>query len=72
MNLNVTQKNLHLFLPSKVSRMVDIVSETEDISVVAAIKKVYRSETYRRLENENTKFWHLGPVTLCQELKMRG
>lgn len=52
--------------------MVDIVSETEDISVVAAIKKVYRSETYRRLENENTKFWHLGPVALCQELKMRG
>ena len=27
----------------------------------------YRSETYKRLTDESTKYWHYGPVALYQE-----
>ncbi|MBQ6276620.1 MAG: hypothetical protein IJK62_07940 [Bacteroidales bacterium] len=67
MNLNVTQQNLYLFLPSKVSRIAEIMSESQNISIVDAITNIYTSDTYRRLENENTKLWHLGPVALYEE-----
>lgn len=67
MNLNVTQQNLYLFLPSKVSRIAEIMSESQNTSIVDAITNIYTSDTYRRLENENTKLWHLGPVALYEE-----
>lgn len=69
MNLSVTQQNLYLFLPSKVSRMAGMLMEDEGISIVEAISLIYQSETYRKLEIEETKMWHLGPVTLYQGLK---
>ncbi|MBR5803330.1 MAG: hypothetical protein IKY31_03170 [Bacteroidaceae bacterium] len=69
MNLNVTQQNLYLFLPSKISWMADMLVADEGIGVVEAISKIYQSETYQKLEVEETKMWHLGPVALYQELK---
>ena len=71
MNLNVTQQNLYLFLPSKISWMVDMLMEDEGISMVAAIKRIYQSETYRKLEIEKTKMWHLGPVALYEDFSAR-
>lgn len=69
MNLTVTQQNLYLFLPSKISWMTDMLMEEEKITLVEAIKRIYQSETYQKLEIEETKMWHLGPVGLYQELK---
>ncbi|MBR3757616.1 MAG: hypothetical protein IKK62_04215 [Bacteroidaceae bacterium] len=71
MNLNVTQQNLYLFLPSKISWMVDMLMEDEGISMVEAIKRIYQSETYRELEIEKTKMWHLGPVALYEDFSAR-
>lgn len=71
MNLNVTQQNLYLFLPSKISWMVDMYMKDEDISIVEAIKRIYQSETYRALEIEETKMWHLGPVALYKDFLAR-
>ena len=68
MNLNVTQQNLYLFLPSKVSRLAEMLSEQKNISIVDAIIEIYTSDTYRRLETEETKLWHLGPVALYEDL----
>ncbi len=68
MNLNVTQQNLYLFLPSKVSRLAEMLSEQKNISIVDAITEIYTSDTYRRLETEETKLWHLGPVALYEDL----
>ena len=68
MNLNVTQDNLFLFLPSKISWMAEMLSEDKKISIIDAIKEIYASDIYRRLENEETKLWHLGPVALYEEL----
>ena len=69
MNLNVTQDNLYLFIPSKVSWMAEMISEEKNVSIVEAIKDVYLSDTYSKLENEATKYWHLGPVALYEEME---
>ena len=69
MNLDITQDNLYLILPSKVSRMAEMLADDNDISIIDAVKQVYASEVYQRLEQESTKQWHRGPVALYQELR---
>ena len=64
MNLDITQDNLYLILPSKVSRMAEMLADDNDISIIDAVKQVYASEVYQRLEQESTKQWHLGPNEL--------
>jgi hypothetical protein len=71
MNLDITQDNLYLILPSKVSRMAEMLAEDSGRSIVQAVKDIYHSEVYKRLEQESTKQWHLGPVTLYQEFLTR-
>ena len=67
--LEVTQSNLHLLLPSKVSRIANMLAEDNGISIVDAMKLLYSSELYARLENESTKAWHLGPVALYEDFQ---
>ena len=67
-NLEINQSNLYLLLPSKVAWMAEWLSEDKNVSIVEAIKMIYSSEMFRRLEDESTKMWHLGPVALYQEL----
>ncbi len=69
MNLTITQKNVHLLLPSKLSWMANMLAEDRDISIVEAMKILYTSEVYSRLEDESTKVWHLGPVALYEEFQ---
>jgi len=69
MNLDITQDNLYLILPSKVSRMAEMLVDDSNISIIDAVKQVYSSDIYRRLEQESTKQWHLGPVALYQEMQ---
>ena len=64
----ITQSNLYLLLPSKVAWMAELLSEDKNVSIVEAIKMIYSSDMFRRLEDESTKMWHLGPVALYQEL----
>ena len=71
MNLDITQDNLYLILPSKVSRMAEMFAEDSGKSIVQAVKDIYHSEVYKRLELESTKQWHLGPVALYQEFLAR-
>ncbi len=68
MNLEVTQQNLYLFIPSKIAWMADMLTQDKAISIVDAIKTIYASDTYRKLENESTKTWHLGPTALYQDM----
>lgn len=66
-NLEVTQKNVHLLIPSKLSWMANMLAEDRGISIVEAMKMLYSSEVYARLEEESTKVWHLGPVALYED-----
>lgn len=71
MNLDITQDNLYLILPSKVSRMAEMLAEDSGRSIVQAVKDIYHSDVYKSLEQESTKQWHLGPVALYQEFLAR-
>lgn len=64
----ITQSNLYLLLPSKVAWMAEWLSEDKNVSIVEAIKMIYSSDMFRRLEDESTKMWHLGSAALYQEL----
>ena len=71
MKLDITQDNLYLILPSKVSHMAEMLAEDSGKSIVQAVKDIYHSEVYKRLEQESTKQWHLSPVALYQEFLTR-
>ena len=67
MNLHITQQNLYLLLPSKMSWLANMLAEDKGISIVEAMKMLYTSSFYARLADESTKLWHLGPVALYEE-----
>jgi hypothetical protein len=67
MNLDITQQNLYLLLPSKMSWLANMLAEDKGISIVEAMKMLYTSSFYARLADESTKLWHLGPVALYEE-----
>jgi hypothetical protein len=50
--------------------MANMLAEDKGISIVDAIKILYSSELYARLEKESTKAWHLGPVALYQDFQL--
>ena len=64
----ITQDNVHLLLPFKISYMADILLEDNDISMTDAIKRIYSSITYKQLEKEASKAWTHGPATLYYDL----
>lgn len=70
MRAEITQQNLYLILAGKAAAVAAIIAENEHISPLDALTKFYASETYRRLEREETKYWHLGPVALYQDYRM--
>lgn len=43
--------------------------EDKDVSITEAINAIYHSKLYKKLSIESTKYWHLGPVDLYEELK---
>ena len=65
--IEVTQENLYLLLPSKVSWLADILCTEKHISVIEAIRQIYSSDMYKQLEQESTKRWHECSVALYQE-----
>lgn len=64
---DITQQNLYLILAGKAAAVAAFIAEDEHISPLDALTKFYASDTYRRLEREETKLWHYGPVALYQD-----
>lgn len=62
----ITNENLYLLLPGKVTQMALIYSKKFNVKILDAIRTIYRSNTYKELEREETKLWHLGPVALIE------
>ena len=67
MRADITQLNLYLILAGKAAAVAAFIAEDEHISPLDALTKFYASDTYRRLEREETKLWHYGPVALYQD-----
>ncbi len=69
MSAEITQENLYLLLPIKIGWLAPWLSKDLGISLTDAIGRIYRSKLYKKLSTESTKYWHLGPVDLYEELK---
>lgn len=69
MSATITQDNLYLLLPSKIGWLVKWMVEDSGVSITQAINRLYHSKLYKKLSTESTKYWHLGPVDLYEELK---
>lgn len=70
MSTKITQDNLYLLLPIKVGRLAAWLAEDKGISLTDAINRIYHSKLYQKLATESSKYWHLGPVDLYEELKI--
>lgn len=68
MNIDITNQNLYLLLPSKAMHVARIYQEQHGGSALDALRLFYRSEVYKQLEREETKLWHYGPVALYEML----
>mgnify|MGYP003470763464 CR=1 FL=1 len=68
MNLNITQQNLYLLLPGKMTTLAQFYAEDHGCSMFEALRRLYASPLYERLEDENTKLWQLGATTLYGEM----
>ncbi|MBE6966255.1 MAG: hypothetical protein E7441_09525 [Ruminococcaceae bacterium] len=47
-----------------VPKVVKLITENYNIDEIAAFNKFYASKVYEKLEQEETKLWHLSPLTL--------
>lgn len=68
MSGEVTQKNLHLFLPGKVAGAAVLLAKEKGLSPEDALLAFYGTRTYSRLEREETKYWHYSPSQLYQTM----
>jgi len=62
----ITKDNLYLILPYKVSQLAVLYARNFGVDMTEAIKAIYKSNTYKQLEREETKLWHYGPVALME------
>lgn len=66
MNLEITDKNLYLLLPGKVVAVSAIYAEEHRSSIKESMRMFYASDVYKKLQQEETKLWHLGAVALYE------
>ncbi|MBQ3655282.1 MAG: hypothetical protein II956_00345 [Bacteroidales bacterium] len=64
----VTQQNVHLFIPYKVSKMCGEMVKHENLTLSQAIMRIYNSDVYKTLSRESSKLWQEGWVYIYQLL----
>ena len=64
MPAEITQDNVRLLIPGKAARMAMLIAARRHLSPKAALLAFYRSQTYRELERESSKYWHYSPEQL--------
>lgn len=47
MNLDITNENLYLLLPGKVSRVAQIYAHEHHVTLIEALRCFYHSDTYK-------------------------
>ena len=53
-----------------VPMIIQMIIEKRNVSAISAVKSLYVSKLYEKLENEGTKLWHLSPLALYELLDM--
>ena len=65
----INQSNIHLLLSGKISWLVEYLHDDYGYTLEESLSRIYHSGLYKELSTESTKYWHLGPVDLYEELK---
>ena len=58
------QKKFEAMLVLIVPKVIDLIAQKIRLDEVTATKSFYESKVYSLLEQEDTKLWHLSPLTL--------
>ena len=58
------QKKFEAVLVLIVPKVVGLIVENYELDEVSAARAFYSSSVYAMLEQEDTKLWHLSPLTL--------
>ena len=58
------KKKFQAMLVLIVPEVIQLIIESYHYDEITAAKEFYESETYSLLEEEETKLWHLRPMTL--------
>lgn len=58
------QKKFEAMLVLIVPKVIGLITENLKMDEVTATKTFYESKVYSLLEQEDTKLWHLSPLTL--------
>lgn len=67
--IKISQENVYLLLPNKVAQLANrLIENGLDYYEASAIRMVYNSSVYAKLEIEQTKYWWLGVNALYEEL----
>lgn len=64
----VSQDNVHLLLPYLLEWIAQYVMECRHVGRLEALRAIYSSRMYARLEVEATDLWMWGPVALYELL----
>ena len=64
MPAEITQNNVRLLIPGKAARIATLIAAHRHITPKEALLAFYRSQTYRDLERESSKYWHYSPEQL--------
>lgn len=68
----ITQKNVHIFIPYKVSKISVQIAKNENLPIAKAVAKFYQSNTAKLLEDESSKLWYDGWVGIYDLYKSEG
>lgn len=71
---NITQENVHIFIPLKVAKVTEMIVEKHNIGWKEALVDFYNSKVYEILEREESKLWYEGPtyIFMAYEMEKRG
>lgn len=58
------QKKFEAMLVLIVPKIIALIVQNQEIDEVTASRRFYESRVYSLLEEEDTKLWHLSPLTL--------
>jgi len=63
----VTQENVHIFIPYKAAKIASALQKDRHMGLKQALLTFYASPAYRLLEKESTKLWHDSPAQIYAE-----
>ncbi len=68
----ITQNNFRILLPFKIAKLVEITATKNKTSYKEELIQFYKSDFYKKLEREETKYWWESPEQLYWEYTHNG